>query len=107
MSVEAMPVSVEMDAAHAVRRRISAGTIGGGLLVATTIVTAIIHYKLVIGQLPRELAGVWLLFWSFGSYLAFFDLGIGPTLSREIAFLAADDRRLPTIADLAATCLRI
>jgi len=102
-----MPVSVEMDAAHAVRRRISAGTIGGGLLVATTIVTAIIHYKLVIGQLPRELAGVWLLFWSFGSYLAFFDLGIGPTLSREIAFLAADDRRLPTIADLAATCLRI
>lgn len=100
-------MSLNADGARAVSRRISAGTIGGGLLVVVTIATAIVHYKLVIGLLPRELAGVWLLFWSFGSYLAFFDLGIGPTLSREIAFLATDERRLPAIADLAATCLRI
>lgn len=90
-----------------VTRRITAGTVGGGLLMATTIVTAIIHYKLVIGLLPRELAGLWLLFWSLGSYLAFFDLGVGPTLSREIAFLSADEDRLPAIEDLAAICLRI
>lgn len=107
MSAEVIPVRVDPDAARSVGRRITAGTVGGGLLVATTIVTAIIHYKLVISLMPRELAGVWLLFWSFGSYLAFFDLGIGPTLSREIAFLNADKDRLPAIADLAATCLRI
>lgn len=107
MSARSIPVRADLDAGGSVSRRITAGTVGGGLLVATTIVTAIIHYKLVIGLLPRELAGVWLLFWSFGSYLAFFDLGIGPTLSREIAFLAADKDRLPAVADLAATCLRI
>lgn len=107
MSVKVIPVSTYPDAAGAVGRHITVGMVCGGLLVATTIVTAIIHYKLVIGLLPRELAGLWLLFWSFGSYLAFFDLGIGPTLSREIAFLTADKNRLPAIADLAATCLRI
>lgn len=107
MSAKAITMSADPDAAGTVGRRITAGTVGGGLLVVTTIVTAIIHYKLVIGLLPRELAGVWLLFWSFGSYLAFFDLGVGPTLSREIAFMAADKDRLPAIEDLAATCLRI
>jgi O-antigen/teichoic acid export membrane protein len=88
-------------------RRVTAGTLGGGLLVAATIATAIVHYKLVIGLLPRELAGLWLLFWSFGSYLAFFDLGIGPTLSREISFLASNPQRLAETADLTATCLRL
>lgn len=90
-------------------RQISAGTIGGGVLVVVTIVTAIIHYKQVIGLLPREIAGLWLLFWSFGSYLAFFDLGISPTLSREISFLAdkGDTERHGAIADLVATCFRI
>ena len=107
MSAKSIPDSAVIDDAGAVARRITAGTLGGGLLVAITIFTAIIHYKLVIGLLPRELAGVWLLFWSFGSYLAFFDLGIGPTLSREIAFLSANKDRLPAIADLAATCLSI
>jgi O-antigen/teichoic acid export membrane protein len=107
MSVETILMKTGSEASSAVGQRISAGTIGGGVLVAVTIVTAIVHYKLVIGLLPRELAGLWLLFWSFGSYLAFFDLGIGPTLSREISFLAGDERRLPLVADLAATCLRI
>jgi O-antigen/teichoic acid export membrane protein len=88
-------------------RRIIAGALGGGVLMVTTIATAIVHYKLVIGVMPRELAGLWLLFWSLGSYLAFFDLGIGPTLSREIALLPANKDRLPVIEDLAATCLRI
>lgn len=90
-----------------VGRRITAGTVWGGVLVATTIVTSIIHYKQVIGLLPREVAGLWLLFWSFGSYLAFFDLGVGPTLSREVSFLAHDPDRHPRIADLVVTCLRI
>jgi O-antigen/teichoic acid export membrane protein len=88
-------------------RRITTGTVGGGILMATTIITAIIHYKLVIDLMPREQAGLWLLFWSLGSYLAFFDLGIGPTLSREISFLEANNDRMPEIEDLAATCLRI
>ncbi len=91
------------------RRKISAGTISGGALVASTIVTAVLHYKQVFLYLPRETAGVWLLFWSFGSYLAFFDLGIGPTLSREIAFLSGMpvQERLRSVADLFASCLRL
>jgi O-antigen/teichoic acid export membrane protein len=96
-----------INVAGASGRPITAGTVGGGLLMAVTIVTAVVHYKLVISLMPRELAGLWLLFWSLGSYLAFFDLGIGPTLSREIAFLAGNKGRFPAIEDLVATCLRI
>jgi O-antigen/teichoic acid export membrane protein len=104
-----MSVKVSANSKTAIMQdqRITSGTIGGGLLMATTIVTAVIHYKLVIGHLPRELAGIWLLFWSLGSYLAFFDLGIGPTLSREISFLSVNKDRLPAIEDLAGVCLRI
>lgn len=107
MSAKGIPLRVDPNVAGTVVRRVTAGMFGGGILVATTIVTAIVHYKLVIGLLPRELAGVWLLFWSFGSYLAFFDLGIGPTLSREIAFLVSHKDRFSAIADLVAICLRI
>lgn len=93
-----------------VTSKINSGTASGGVLVAMTIVTAIVHYKQVLAYLPRELAGVWLLFWSFGSYLAFFDLGMGPTLSREIAFQAAkakDEYSSRAVADLVATCFRL
>ena len=79
-------------------------------MVAVTICTAIIHYKQVLGYLPREVAGLWLLFWGFGSYLAFFDLGMGPTLSREISFLARETDntvRQKAVVDLVATCFRI
>lgn len=104
MSVKAR---VNPDDANTHSRGISAGTVGGGIFMATTIVTAVIHYKMVIGLLPRELSGLWLLFWSLGSYLALFDLGIGPTLSREISFLAANKDRMSVIEDLTATCMRI
>lgn len=94
----------------AITAKINAGTATGGVLVAVTILTAIVHYKQVLGYLPREVAGVWLLFWSFGSYLAFFDLGMSPTLSREIAFLSAAPGHTSNphaSNDLIATCLRI
>lgn len=107
MFVEEQAQDTLYDGAHLRRRRIASGTAAGGLLMAITIGTAIVHYKLVIGLLPRELAGLWLLFWSLGSYLAFFDLGIGPTLSREISFLAGKADRSSEVADLAKTCLRI
>lgn len=95
---------------HSISSKISTGTLSGALLVAVTIATAIVHYKQVFAFLPRDIAGVWLLFWSFGSYLAFFDLGMGPTLAREIAFLAArppDNRDRRAVANLVATCLRL
>lgn len=94
----------------AITAKINAGTAAGSVLVAVTILTAVVHYKQVLGFLPREVAGVWLLFWSFGSYLAFFDLGMSPTLSREIAFLSAtlSHATNPRAAnDLLATCLRV
>lgn len=67
--------------------KINAGAVSGAVLVVATIISVALHYRFVIKMLTAEEAGVWLLFWSLGSYIAFFDLGIGPTISREIAFL--------------------
>ena len=53
---------------------------------ATNILVALVQIKLILATLPPTQAGAWFLFASLGGYITFFDLGISPTLSREIAF---------------------
>jgi O-antigen/teichoic acid export membrane protein len=80
-------------------------------LTIVTIFVAFVQLRLVIEFLPRSMAGIWLLFMSFGAYIAFFDLGISPTLSREISFVLGskgnEQSNQKQIADLLATCFRI
>lgn len=91
-------------------RRIFHGVLSGFGLTVVSILVAFIQLRLVLDFLPRAMAGVWLLFLSLATYVAFFDLGISPTLSREVSFLLgqdgeqADQRR--KIANLLATCVR-
>lgn len=91
-------------------RRIFHGILSGFGLTFVTIVVAFVQLRLVLEFLPKPIAGVWLLFLSLGAYVAFFDLGISPTLSREISFIlgrdAADAESRKRIADLLATCFR-
>ena len=96
-----------------VNRKILRGILsGGGLTVITTIVS-VVQLRLILDFLTTDVAGMWLLFLSVGAYIAFFDFGISPTLSREIGFLlgrkdsASASVHEQQVADLLATCWRM
>lgn len=95
-----------------VNRRILRGVLSGTGLTAVTVVTAFIQIRLILGFLPKDMAGVWFLFLTIGAYIAYLDLGFNPTLSREIGFILGhtsltDAERTEEIVDLIATCNRI
>jgi O-antigen/teichoic acid export membrane protein len=95
-----------------INKRILHGVLSGIGLTIILIVVAFIQLRLILDFLPSNMAGIWLLFLSLGTYIAFFDLGISPTLSREISFIlgANDSAGLAhnqRIADLLSTSLRL
>src|SRR6266702_689890 len=90
-------------------RKIISGAASSLIYIVSTIVTAMIQLHYVVRFLPKELAGVWILFLTVGAYVAFFDLGISPTLGREIAFARGNREideatRQNRIADILASC---
>ena len=92
--------------------RIIRGVLSGGGLTLTTALVNLVLVRLIIGYLPMEIAGIWFLFLSIGAYIAYFDLGVSPTVSREIGFLlgsreASQEEKDRGIADIIATCLRM
>jgi O-antigen/teichoic acid export membrane protein len=78
----------------------------------TSVACNFVMLKYLVRYLPAQEAGVWLLFLTMGSYLAVFDLGISPTIGREIS-LALGQRGIPEeerdsrIRNLIATGSRI
>jgi O-antigen/teichoic acid export membrane protein len=89
-------------------RRIFHGAVAGAAYTATAAIAGVVQLGLVVRALPADLAGLWLLFVTIGSYIAFFDLGISPTVGREISFsLGArdlgDSARTERIGALLAT----
>ncbi len=91
------------------KSQINLGSISGIILIIVTIIVAIIHYKQVSETLDPDITGIWLLFLSIGNYLIFFDLGISPTLSREIAFLTVTQHKknIKETNDIITTCIYI
>jgi hypothetical protein len=95
-----------------VNKKIFHGVMSGGGLTAITTIVSIVQLRLILDFLPKDVAGMWLLFLSVGAYIAFFDFGISPTLSREISFLLGGKEAVgrsheQQVADLLATCLRM
>lgn len=92
--------------------RIFRGAAMGLLLVMVTILVTIAHLKLIVYFLPDAISGAWLLFITLGTFIAYFDLGVSPTIGREISFvlgepkLSAEEKDL-AIADHYRTCRRI
>lgn len=66
--------------------KIIKGVSGGAFFALVTVLVSFLQLRLVLDFLPSHLAGIWLLFVSVGSYIAFFDLGLSPTIAREISF---------------------
>ena len=93
-------------------RKIFSGFIGA---IATTAVTAAVSFlqlRILVAHLPLEMAGIWILFLSIGTYVLFFDLGISPTMGREISFALGDpdltpDARGRRIGTLIRSCTMV
>lgn len=89
-------------------RRILHGAAAGAAYTGVAAAAGVVQLRLVVKALPADIAGLWLLFLTIGAYVAFFDLGMSPTVGREISFsLGAPDlgeaARTQRIGELMAT----
>lgn len=93
------------------RTKIMQGGLASAFHIAVSIVVAVIQVRLIVSFLPGHLAGVWFLFLSMGALTAFLDLGLGPTVSREISFIVGrkteELSRQQEIVDVFATAQRM
>lgn len=74
----------------------------------TTISVSVLQLKVFLHFLPTGVVGLWLLFLSMAGYVLFFDLGISPTVAREISFALArpneqESERNRSIGELLST----
>lgn len=88
------------------------GFISGLILAFTSLVVTFIQLKILVRHLPVEMVSIWLLFLTFAGYVAFLDMGINPTLSREVGFVLgqtvySDEVKRKKITELLGGCMRI
>jgi len=101
-----------LEKAQSIARKIVNGVLGGGGFTITSIVTNVVLISFVMDFLPKDISGLWFLFISFGLYIAFFDLGFSPTISREIGFILgstmlSEEEKAQGVRDIIATSLRV
>ena len=63
------------------------GALSGLILSVIGIIVSFIQLRLIFQFIPLPVAGIWFIFLNAGSYIGFFDLGLSPTISREISFI--------------------
>ncbi len=95
-----------------VTNRILRGISSGFVLTAVSTLVAVIQLRLILEYLHSDIAGIWLLFITIGSYIAFLDMGISPTIGREISFVLGfkhldEQHKRAEVASLIATCARL
>ena len=95
-----------------VNRKIFGGVFSGLVFTTTQVFVALIQFRLILHFISRDLAGIWFLFLSIGGYIVLFDLGVSPTVGRDISFVLGRkeldiDGKRHAISDLIATCTRL
>ncbi|HLW53825.1 MAG TPA: hypothetical protein VKW06_13390 [Candidatus Angelobacter sp.] len=85
------------------------GFVAGLILTAVTLLVGFVQFRLLLHYLPTETVGIWMVFISIGGYILFLDLGLVPTLGREISFISADkglteEQRLQQMGTLIRSC---
>lgn len=83
-------------AKHSTTRKLLSGVVGGLTFTAIGITVSLLQFSILLKRLPLEMAGIWMIFTNLGSYVLFLDLGLSPTLGREISFTAGDPRLTET-----------
>jgi O-antigen/teichoic acid export membrane protein len=93
-------------------RKIFKGFAGGIGLTLVTIGISFFQLRLLLRFLPQSTVGIWLLYTSMGAYILLLDLGLTPTLGREISYAAGrrdidEAERTTRIATLVRSCTRV
>jgi O-antigen/teichoic acid export membrane protein len=101
-----------LSAPGTVNRRLFTGVVGGLILTSISVAVSLVQFSILLRRLPLEMAGIWMVFTNLGSYVLFLDLGLAPTLGREISFAAgnlelADTARAARIQTLIRSCTAV
>jgi O-antigen/teichoic acid export membrane protein len=93
-------------------RSILRGVFGSMALTAVSVAVSFLQFRLLVDWLPQQVVGLWFLFLSIGGYLILFDLGVSPTLGREISFCSGDEtlsagERADRVGSLIRSCSRV
>lgn len=91
-------------------RQIARGLFGSVLFAAVNLGTAFVQFRLVVTSLAPAASGIWMLFLSMVGYIILFDLGVSPTLGREVSFAIgridfSDGEREFRVRQLVHSCL--
>lgn len=91
-------------------RKIIKGFASSGALVAVNFAVSLITLRMLLAFLPDKVAGLWMLYLSIAGYFIIFDLGVSPTLGREISFILGTPNSTPQesarrIANLIRSCM--
>lgn len=71
---------------------------------ASAVAVNVVQLRLILHYLPAQTAGIWTLFVTCGTYIALLDLGMTPTVGREISLLSGGESKGPhSIATLLQT----
>ena len=68
-------------------QKIAKGFASSGALAGVNFAVSLISLRMLLYFLPDKVAGLWMLYLSIAGYFIIFDLGISPTLGREISFV--------------------
>jgi O-antigen/teichoic acid export membrane protein len=79
-----------LNAQAGVNRKLLGGVLGGVTFTAVGIAVSLLQFSILLRRLPIEQAGIWMIFANLGSYVLFLDLGLAPTLGRQISFAMGD-----------------
>ena len=67
-------------------RKLLSGAVGGLIFSAVGMGCSFVQLSILLRRLPVEAVGIWIIFTNLGGYAMFLDLGLTPTLGREISF---------------------
>ena len=95
-----------------IAQKILHGVTSAFLLTLVTTLLALFQFRLVFVFLNYQVAGICFLFLTIGAYITFFDMGLNPTIGRELSLLTGandinETRTHTGIVNLATTCGRL
>jgi O-antigen/teichoic acid export membrane protein len=71
-------------------RKLLSGAFGGVGFTAVSMAISFFQLRVLLHHMSMVMAGIWLIFLNLGNYAMFLDIGLTPTLGREISFASAN-----------------
>ena len=93
-------------------RQLFSGFIGAALMTGTNLLVSFVQLRLLVINLPLQEAGIWIIYLNIGLYILLLDMGLSPTLGREISLLSgmitlSPEVRSKRVGSLVRSCTAI